>query len=54
MLAPAGNNHHAFFVEGVGGWGEVVAPLTNEEVGRVARHLDRCPLAEVCHGEALQ
>ena len=40
------------------GWGpgngrEVIAPLTNEEVGGVAGHPDQCPLAKVCHGEAL-
>ena len=32
---------------------EVIAPLTNEEVGGVAGHPDQCPLAKVCHGEAL-
>ena len=54
MLAPGGNNHRAFFAVGVGGGGrEVVAPLTNEEVGGVAGHPDQCPLAKVCHGEAL-
>ena len=32
---------------------EVIAPLTNEEVRGVAGHPDQCPLAKVCHGEAL-
>ena len=32
---------------------EVIAPLTNEEVGGVEGHPDQCPLAKVCHGEAL-
>ena len=32
---------------------EVIAPLTNEEVGGVAGHPNQCPLAKVCHGEAL-
>ena len=31
----------------------MVAPLTTEEVGGVAGHPDQCPLAKVCHGEAL-
>ena len=53
MLAPGGNNHRAFFVGGVGGGREVVAPLTTEQVGGVASHPDQCPLAKVCHGEAL-
>ena len=30
----------------------MVAPLRTEEVG-VAGHPDQCPLAKVCHGEAL-
>ena len=52
MLAPGGNNHRAFFVEG--GGREVVAPLSiGEVVGGVAGHPDQCPLAKVCHGEAL-
>ena len=33
-----------------GGGREVVAPLTNEEVGGVAGHHNQCPLAKVCHG----
>ena len=37
MLAPGGDKHRAFFVEGPGGWG-------------VAGHPDRYPLAKVCHG----
>ena len=54
MLAPGGNNHRAFFVVGVGEWEGVIAPLTNEEAGGgVAGHPDQCPLAKVCHGEAL-
>ena len=28
-------------------------PLTNEDAGAVAGHPDQCPLAKVCHGEAL-
>ena len=31
----------------------MVAPLTTEEVEGVAGHPDQCPLAKVCHGEAL-
>ena len=31
----------------------MIAPLTNEEAGGVAGHPDQCPLAKVCHGEAL-
>ena len=31
----------------------MIAPLTNEEVGGVAGHPGQCPLAKVCHGEAL-
>ena len=31
----------------------MVAPLTTEEMGGVAGHPDQCPLAKVCHGEAL-
>ena len=31
----------------------MIAPLTNAEVGGVAGHADQCPLAKVCHGEAL-
>ena len=42
-----------FCCRGGGGGREVVAPLTNEEVGGVAGHPDQCPLAKVCHGEAL-
>ena len=33
--------------------GGVVAPLTNKEVGQLAGDPDQCPLAKVCHGEAL-
>ena len=53
MLAPRANNHRAFFVEGVGGGREVVAPLTTEEMGGVAGHPDQCPLAKVCQWHAL-
>ena len=31
----------------------MVAPLTNEEAGGVTSHSDQCPLAKVCHGDAL-
>ena len=31
----------------------MIAPLTNEEAAGVAGHPDQCPLAKVCHGEAL-
>ena len=31
----------------------MIAPLTNEEAGGVGGHRDQCPLAKVCHGEAL-
>ena len=31
----------------------MIAPLTNEEVVGVAGPPDQCPLAKVCHGEAL-
>ena len=51
MLGPGGNNHRAFFVEGVRGGGG--APLTTEEVGGVAGHPDQCRSAKVYHGEAL-
>ena len=42
-----------FLLSGLGVGREVVAPLTNEEVGGIAGHPDECPLAKVCHGEAL-
>ena len=32
---------------------DVIAPLTNEDVGGVAGHPAQCSLAKVCHGEAL-
>ena len=47
-----GNNHGPFFVEGVQGGG-VLAPLSAEEVERVAGHPNHCPLDKVCHGEAV-
>ena len=54
MLAPGGNNHRAFFVVGVGDWeGGDCPPHYCEEAGAVAGHPDQCPLAKVCHGEAL-
>ena len=31
----------------------MITLLTNEEAGGVAGHPDQCPLAKVCHGEAL-
>ena len=37
----------------MGGWEGRGCPLTNEEVGGVARQPDPCPLAKLCHGEAL-
>ena len=42
-----------FCCRGGGAGREVVAPLTTEEVGGVASHPNQCPLAKVCHGEAL-
>ena len=36
-----------------GGRREVVAPLTIEELGGIAGQPDHCPLAKVCHAEAL-
>ena len=42
-----------FLLSGRGNGREVIAPLTNEEVGGVADHPDQCPLAKVCLGEAL-
>ena len=57
MLAPGGNNHRAFFVEGVGGWGAGTwlppSPPRRWGGGGLAGHPDQCPLAKVCHGEAL-
>ena len=42
-----------FLLSGWGNGREVIAPLTNEEVVGVAGQPDQCPLAKVCHGEAL-
>ena len=53
-LLPVGTTTGHFLLSGWGGGREVVAPLTNEEVGGgVAGHPNQCPLAKVCHGEAL-
>ena len=53
-LLPVGTTTGHFSLLGRGGWREMVTPLTNEEVGgRVVGHPDWCPLAKVCHGEAL-
>ena len=50
-LLPVGTTTGHFLLSGWGGGREVVAPLTNEEVGGgVADHPDHCPLAKVCHG----
>ena len=51
MLAPGGNKHRAFFVDGERG---PVGGFNTEEVGGLAGHPDQYPLATVCHGEALQ
>ena len=57
MLAPGGNNHQAFFVEGMGGG--VVAPLTTEEVGGggwqatpTSAPWPRCAMGRHCRGPA--
>ena len=52
-LLPVGTTTGEFLLTGLGGGTELVAPLTTEEVGGVARHPDQCPLAKVCHAEAL-
>ena len=52
-LLPVGTTTGHFLLSGWGGRREVVAPLTTEEVGGIAGHPDECPLAKVCHGEAL-
>ena len=52
-LLPAGTTTGHFLLSGWGDRREVVAPLTNEEAGGVVGHPDQCPLAKVCHGEAL-
>ena len=52
-LLPVGTTTGHFLLSGWGNGREVIAPLTNEEAGGVAGHPDQCPLAKVCHGEAL-
>ena len=52
-LLPVGTTTGHFLLSGWGNGREVIAPLTKEEVGGVAGHPDQCPLAKVCHGEAL-
>ena len=52
-LLPVGTTKGHFLLSGWGIGREVIAPLTNEEAGAVAGHPDQCPLAKVCHGEAL-
>ena len=52
-LLPVGTTTGHFLLSGWGIGREVIAPLTNEEAGAVAGHPDQCPLAKVCHGEAL-
>ena len=52
-LLPVGTTTGHFLLSGWGNGRAVIAPLTNEEVGGVAGHPDQCPLAKVCHGEAL-
>ena len=50
---PVGPTTGHFLLSRWGNGREVIAPLTNEQVGGVAGHPDQCPLAKVCHGEAL-
>ena len=52
-LLPVGTTTGHFLLSGWGIGRELIAPLTNEEAGAVAGHPDQCPLAKVCHGEAL-
>ena len=52
-LLAVGTTTGHFLLSGWGGGREVLAPLSNEEVGGVAGHPDECPLAKVCHGEAV-
>ena len=52
-LLPVGTTTGHFLLSGWGIGREVIAPLTNEEAGAVAGHPEQCPLAKVCHGEAL-
>ena len=49
-LLPLGTTTGHFLLSGWGDGREVVAPLTNDEVGGVARHPDQCPLAKVPYG----
>ena len=52
-LLPVGTTTGRFLLRGWG-WGEGGGCLlTTGEVGGVAGHPDQCPLAKVCHGEAL-
>ena len=55
MLAPGGNHHRAFFVVRVGGVGGRWLPPSRLRRwgGGVTGHPEQCPLAKVCHGEAL-
>ena len=52
-LLPVGTTTGHCLLLGWGVGGEVVAPLTNKEVGGLASDPNQCPLAKVCHGEAL-
>ena len=52
-LLPVGTTTGHFLLSGWGNGREVNDPLTNEVVGGVAGQPDQCPLAKVCHGEAL-
>ena len=53
-LLPVGTTTGHFLLSRRGNGREVIAPLTNEEVGGgVAGHPGQCPLAKVCHREAL-
>ena len=52
-LFPVGTTTGHFLLSGWVIGREVIAPLSNEEAGAVAGHPDQCPLAKVCHGEAL-
>ena len=49
-LLPVGTSTRHFLLLGWANGREVIAPLTNEEVGGVAAHPDQCPLAKVCYG----
>ena len=52
VLPPNGNHQQPFLLRGLQGERVVLAPLSAEEVERVAGRPDQCPLAKVCHGEA--